>query len=125
MRTIKQFFLAAVDAEIISRSPFAKVKANKRGNEERQRYIPPEDIDRVLAKCPDAEFKLLVSLSRYGGLRTPSETDVLTWSDIDHEAGGISIRSPKTGNRVIPLFPELVEPLRDVYEPAAEGSRTR
>lgn len=119
---IKQMFEFAVDAEIISRNPFAKVKTTGLGNDDRQEFVPRESIDRVLAKCPDAEFRLLVCLSRYGGLRIPSESDELTWHDIDHEAGEINVRSPKTGTRIMPLFPELVEPLREAFEAAPDGS---
>ena len=44
--------------------------------------ISPEDAERLLAACPDAEWRLLVGLSRYGGLRCESEVLRLTWSDV-------------------------------------------
>jgi integrase len=122
-KKLRQFFSAAVDAELIVANPFLKVRLSSKVDEDRQEFIPREAIDRVLTKCPDAEFRLLVCLSRYGGLRCPSESDVLCWSDIDFEAGEFVVRSQKTGPRVVPLFPELVEPLRDAFEAAAEGSR--
>ena len=57
--------------------------------------------------------RLLVALSRYGGLRCPSECLRLRWLDIDSATERITITSPKTehhngkGTRVIPLFSEL------------------
>jgi integrase len=66
----------------------------------------------VIAKAPDAQWQLIIALSRYGGLRCPSEHLALRWSDIDWEASRITVPSPKTSRhgkayRVMPLFPEL------------------
>jgi integrase len=55
----------------------------------------------------------MFALSRYGGLRCPSEHLNLLWGDIDWKRDRITIRSPKTehhtekGERIIPFFPEL------------------
>jgi integrase len=72
-----------------------------------------EEIDKVIAACPCEELKLILALSRYGGLRCPSEHLALTWGDINWEQGRITVKSPKTAHheghdsRVIPLFAEL------------------
>jgi len=64
----------------------------------------------------------------YGGLRVPSEALSLTWGDIDWHNRRIRIPSPKTehhegkDSRSIPLFPELVEPLQDVFDQAEPGT---
>ena len=53
---------------------------------------------------------------------------VLTWKDVDWENRRLTVKSPKTEHhagheqRVIPLFAEIEEPLREVFEKAAEGS---
>ena len=81
-----------------------------------------------MTHCPDAQWRLLVALSRYGGLRIPSEALPLKWSDVNWEKSRIIITSPKTehhegkGGRVIPLFPELRKPLLDVFEDATSGA---
>jgi hypothetical protein len=73
------------------------------------------------------EWKLLFALSRYGGLRCPSEHLALTWADIDWERDRIRVRSPKTehhegkDHRIIPLFPELRPYLLDALEQAEAG----
>lgn len=71
-------------------------------------------IDRVLAVCEDdIQWQAIFRLSRCGGLRTPSETLALKWSDIDWENNLITIHCPKLehlerhATRIIPLFPEL------------------
>jgi hypothetical protein len=78
---------------------------------------------------PDAEWRLIVALARYGGLRTPSETLALEWLHVDWEQGRVTIHAPKQehlangGVRQIPLFPELRPYLEEAFELAAEGSR--
>ena len=78
--------------------------------------------------CPDAQWRLIVALSRYGGLRCPSEHLSLTWGDVDWEQNRITIRSPKTEHhaggetRVIPLFPELRPYLEAVFDEAEPGT---
>jgi len=70
-------------------------------------------IEKVIEVCPDEEWQLIIALSRYGGLRCPSEHLNLKWGDVDWEHNRVTIQSPKTEHhaggesRVIPLFPEL------------------
>jgi len=79
------------------------------------------EAEKVLETCPDAQWRLLFALSRYGGLRCPSEHLALRWADIDWENGRILVRSCKTehhpggDSRLIPLFPELEPYLLAVY----------
>ena len=65
---------------------------------------------------------MTVGLSRYGGLRTPSETLSLRWEDIDWELNRMSIPEPKVehhegrGIRSCPIFPELRLILDEAFE---------
>jgi len=83
---------------------------------------------KVLDACPDAEWRLLFALARYGGLRCPSEHLALRWSDVDWERGRMVVRSSKTehhegkGSRVVPIFPELRPYLEAVRREAKAGS---
>lgn len=67
-------------------------------------------------------------LSRYGGLRCPSEHLALTWGDVDWEQNRVRVPSCKTEHhegkdcRFIPLFPELRGPLMEVFEQAQPGT---
>ncbi len=67
---------------------------------------------------------LLFALSRYGGLRCPSEHLGLHWCDVDWDRSRVTIRSQKAehhpggGSRVIPMFPELRPRLEAVWEQA-------
>jgi len=74
----------------------------------------------------DATWKAIVALSRFGGLRCPSETLSLKWSDVDFEKGMLHIPVPKLEHhegravRVCPLFPELREVLEALFNEITE-----
>ncbi len=71
---------------------------------------------------------MIVALSRFGGLRCPSETISLTWQDVDWERGRFLVHSPKTehhdgkGERWVPIFPELRPYLEAVFDEAEPGT---
>ena len=76
----------------------------------------------------DAEWRLIFALSRFGGLRCPSEHLALRWSDVDWERDRIRVRSPKMERdegrdcRHVPIFPELRPCLEQAWDEAREGA---
>jgi integrase len=128
LKRAKQFFRAAVRQRIIAANPFEDLKAGPQTNESRQHFIDRETAAKVLAACPDAEWRLIFALCRFGGLRCPSEVLSLTWAAVDWAGGRITIASPKTerhpggGKRVLPLFPELRPHLEAAFEAAPDGA---
>ena len=124
----KHLFRLAVRWKLISQSPFADVRAGGQVNPARMFFVTQDMTQKVLDACPDVQWKLLFALSRYGGLRCPSEHLGLRWGDIDWERSRFLVHSPKTehlvggGKRWIPIFPELLPYLRDVYEAAEPGT---
>lgn len=82
----------------------------------------------MLTACPDGEWRLLVALSRHGGLRTPSESLALTWQDVHWERSRIRVPFCKTEHhegkdcRYVPMFPELRGPLMEAFEQAEAGT---
>jgi hypothetical protein len=76
---------------------------------------------KVLGACPDADWRVIFSLARWGGLRCPSEVLGLRWDDVDWAAGRLRIESPKTGLRFCPMFPEIREALSEAFEAAPVG----
>ncbi|MBU0617205.1 MAG: site-specific integrase [Planctomycetes bacterium] len=124
----KQFFKAAVRKGLISSNPLVELVAAVLGNPKREYFLTREQTEKVLEACPDAEWRLLFALCRYGGLRCPTEVLGLRWVDVDWERGRFTIHSPKTEHhlgrdrRVVPLFPELLPYLRDMFEQAVDGA---
>jgi len=124
----RQIWRKAVRWMLAAENPFDGVRGGLQANESRKRFVPCEDIDAVIAEAPDAEWRAIIALARYGGLRTPSETFALRWGDIDWDRGTISVTCPKLAHnenfasRVIPLFPELREPLLALFDEAEPGT---
>ncbi len=128
VKRARQYFRAAVRKKIIADNPMDDVKAPSQVNSSRMFYVTREATEKIIAACPDAEWRLIVALARYGGVRTPSETFALTWADVDWEHNRIRVPSPKTAchagreSRMIPLFPELRPHLEAVFDEAEPGT---
>ncbi len=75
---------------------FQDLKATSKVNDKRQRFIDRETVDRIIKTAPDAEWRLIIALAWYCGLRIPSEDLSLRWCDVDHEPPRIRKPSPKT-----------------------------
>lgn len=123
----KVFFAGAVRRKLIESNPFADQVSSILANTSREYFVTLAEAQAVLDACPDAEWRLLFALARFGGLRVPSEPLSLTWSDIDWDRQRLRIQSPKTERqgkpfRTIPIFPELLPHLQEVFEQAEEGS---
>lgn len=127
---------AAVRWKPAAENPFAGVRAGHQQNDNRKFFVKQEVINAVIDAATDTEWKVLIALSRYGGLRCPSEHLALRWADVDWEKNRLHVRSPKTehhdgaGSRIVPLFPELRAHMLKLFEEAPEGaefviSRTR
>jgi integrase len=106
-------FRDAMNRKLISENPFAHVRHRIGDVSERRAYIPADDALRVIEHCPNTTWKVLVALSRFAGLRTPSESLSLKWADVDWERQRITVPVPKLqhlpgrGYRIIPMFPEV------------------
>ncbi len=121
-RTAKAIFNAARDQEVIARNPFAKLPSASIAAE-RERYVSASDAAKVLAALPPGPHRVNFALARYAGLRVPSETQGLRWSDVAWEQNRLQVYAPKTKTRrVVPLCPELVAVLQDAFDAAPEGA---
>lgn len=128
-RIAKQFFRDAARRKLIDESPFADMKGvSAKGNRDKDHFVTRDDAAKVLAACPDDEWRLIFALARFGGMRCPSEVLLLRWGDVNWDANRITVRSPKTehhegkDSRVMPLFPELRPYLESLWDVAPEGS---
>jgi integrase len=116
----RQFMHDAVDWKIIDENPFCKVKTQKSSVKVNE-FVPREVVDKLMKKA-NPVWRVILGLSRYGGLRTPSETLSLRWDDIDWELNRMSIPEPKVehhegrGIRSCPIFPELRPILDEAFE---------
>ena len=124
----KMFFSVAVRRKLLPESPFAGLVGTVIPVPERQFFIPRETVDTLLEQCLGPEYRLLLIMARYLGVRVPSEIVPLTWRDVDWDTMRIVITSPKTkrhkggAKRVCPIFPEALPALQEAYDAAPEGA---
>jgi integrase len=125
----KQFFNVAKRKRMIQENPFAGLKTLVQPNHSRMYFVTRDQAQTILNSCPDAQWQLIFALSRFGGLRCPSEHLAMRWEDVDWKHRRIKVRSPKTEHhvggefRMIPMFPELVPYLEEVYEQAEPNAK--
>jgi integrase len=128
LKRARQFFRSAVRQRLLQENPFGDLKIPSESNKSREYFLTRQDTQKALDACPDAEWRMIVALSRFGGLRCPSEHLALKWEDVQWDRDRICVRSPKTehldggGERWIPLFPELRVNLEEAFELAKPGA---
>lgn len=128
LQVARSFFHAMRRRKLIDENPFEGVQSAASGIKDRQRFVTRQEILQVLDACPDHHWRTIVSLSRFGGLRCPSEVLSLRWQDINWEKNRIVVQSPKTehhadkASRTIPLFSELLPYLVEAFELASDGA---
>ena len=128
VKRARQFFRAAVRRKLIFENPFADVKGGTQENTSRFYFVSREEAEGTLRACPDSQWRLIFALSRYGGLRCPSEHLALRWGDVDWENQRFTVRSPKTEHnpggeaRVVPMFPELRPHFESAFDEAEPGT---
>jgi integrase len=115
----KQTFRYAVRKKLLTSSPFAELKAPPQVDKSREAFIDLPTIHKAIDAAPDAEWRLIIALSRFGGLRCPSEHMALRWPDVEWDKNRLRVDSPKTGVRYVPLFPELRAALEEAFDPEA------
>ena len=128
LRHARHFFAVACRRKLIPENPFAHQKGIAViGDPSRRKFIPAEEVVRVLEEIPDRELRAWVVLARWGGLRVPSEALALRWSDVLWDKNLLIIRSSKTarhasgGIRMVPLFPEVRTVLDELWQHTPEG----
>lgn len=121
-----QFLRHAYRKGLIDRNPFEGVTVGRATNDSRRAFVSREVIERVLDACPNWQWRTVVALARYGGLRCPSEVAQLKLGDIHWDSDRFTVTSPKTkrygkATRVVPIFPELRPYLDDAFAMIDEG----
>jgi len=109
-----QFLRHAFRKRLIAENPFVGVSVGTATNDERRKFIARDVVAKVLDACPNWQWRTVVVLARYGGLRCTSEVALLKWSDIHWDIERFTVTSPKTkrygkATRVVPLFAEVCE----------------
>ncbi len=103
----------------------ALVRGGSKVNVSRWRYVSREETAAIVEVCSSPQWRAIVGLARYGGLRVPSELVGLRWGDLERrtvdgrEVWSLRVRSPKAehhgeghGQRFVPVCEEFLEDCR-------------
>jgi len=125
VRIAKTMFTDALERGLLTSNPFKKLKGATPPSQRRE-FVSADTINQAIEAAPDCQWRLILALARWGGLRVPSEVLALTWDCVDWHRQRLRIPSPKTVRagkpyRVIPLFPEIRPHLEAVWEQAEAG----
>jgi hypothetical protein len=96
IKRARQLFKAARRSKVVDVNPFTDVVGGNEVNDDRKHFIEHQTIESVIEMCPDVQWRSILALARYGGLRCPSEVLGLKWGHIDWEKGRFKVTSPKT-----------------------------
>ena len=133
LEVARQIFAKGVRWGMIDRNPFEGVRGGSKVNVSRWRYVARAEAAAIVDACPTHEWRAIVGLARYGGLRVPSELIGLRWADLERravdgrEVWSLRVRSPKTehhgdghGQRFVPVCEELLAILEECRRRAAQ-----
>jgi integrase len=132
---IKRAFSEAHEGRIIPFDPSAKLKIPKSARDKRRRALASAERAQILKACKGHKCGLWIRTLLFTGIR-PQEAAALAWSDVDTDAGMISITKaakagggiggPKSeaGIRCVPVDGLLLRELREA-KAAAESSAGR
>jgi len=108
----RTFFHTAKKHKLITENPFSEVKIPTVDVTVRQYYISRQATASML-EVASPNWRTIIALCRFGGLRCPSETLPLEWKHVNFATGELTVVSPKTeryagkGSRVVPITPDL------------------
>lgn len=129
----KVFNYAVEELHWIKENPFRKFKGGNQANKEKLHEVTLEETKLILEECPTAEMRLIFCLSRFGGIRIPSEIAALDWDGVNFKRNTLTVNIPKKTRkmaeangeyvtRVIPLWPELRQAFEEYWETLPEGA---
>jgi integrase len=122
-RRAKQVFKHAVQRGWLPLNPFEGQRRWNEVNRGKDFFVSREIIGSILNEVRNLEFRAIIVLARFGGLRCPSEILPLEWTAVNWDRQTLAVYAPKTDtHRVVPLFPELDEALSPLFEAAADGA---
>lgn len=113
LATLRQALRWAVSADLIARNPAEHVSGPRTTTAKVDDALTADEAAAVLSAAAGDEMEGLVWLALKYGLRLGELLD-LRWSDIDFDAGELTVRQAKTraGIRSLPLIPEAERVLK-------------
>ena len=127
LRTVRKYFDHARKLKLIASNPFTDINATSVLPAERQYYLTEADT-RKLLDAANPVWRTVIALTRFAGLRNPSEVLSLKWEHVNFATGRMTVPSPKTEHhvgrayRTVPIFARLRPFLDDTFDLAEPGA---
>jgi integrase len=127
VRRARSIFAHGVKKKLLTANPFGEVKTVSTLPADRKAYVPAADALRLM-EFASPVWRTIIALSRFAGLRCPSEVLSLRWADVDLAGGRMTVPSPKTEAipgkeyRPCPVFAALRPYLEEAAELAPAGT---
>jgi site-specific recombinase XerD len=127
MACSKMFFNVALRQGFVLKNPFSGEASTTKENRKRDFYVKPDVARKIMDACPTTEWKLMIALWRFAGLRK-TEIYHLRWSGVLWDAGKMKVSSPKTSHhagceeRFVPIG-DILPWLRAAFEQPGTGDR--
>lgn len=112
IRNCKVIFGMAVEQDVLTFNPFDRENGTAPEPDKDWRYVTDAEMGKVLAACPDQDWRHAFALCRWAGLRIAEATH-LTWDRIDLEGRSLTVvtrrgmTTTKERRRVVPIQPAL------------------
>lgn len=119
-KQIHALFKWAIKKKWLNNHPLTGIPKLNFTNAEKDILVPAQVYTRLLEYCPCQQWRVILALARYGGMR-PGEILILRWDDINWADDFITVKSPKTkrhegkDKRFPPIFPEVYEELSTLF----------
>lgn len=127
MSSTKMFFNAAKRRKWVVDNPFENEVSGTQENKDRSFHVNQQLASKVLASCPDTQWRLMFSLWRFTGLRK-MEIFGLRWEHVLWDKRMLVVPSNKTAHlqgreeRVVPIA-EIQPVLEEAFHQAEEGTQ--
>lgn len=125
IRNAKVIFNEAVELHLIAASPFAGQVGRSIDVDADWHYVDMDQLDKLMAACPDQGWRALLGLCRLAGLRL-REAIRLRWDQVDFGDRTLTIQhkgrqTTKHKTRTVPIQPRLMVILLERFEAAQPG----
>ena len=123
----KMFLNAAKRRKLVDENPFEFQKASLVLDRSRDFYVSTANAAKIIAACPDTQWKLIFALWRFAGLRK-MEIFHLRWEHVLWDQGRMLVTITKTahhegkGSRFVPIG-NILPWLEAAFDEAPEGTQ--
>ncbi len=94
---------SAVEDRLLEENPAKGLNSASETNPDRQAYVTREVTKKILQVCPDHDWRLILALARYAGMR-PGEIVRLKWTISTGRRDRVRIAKFKTKRRECPML---------------------